>query len=335
MEHVPPWRTVRAWLIFSAGVGAAAVAYEVHDASTPVGFDLARRLARLPEVQSLRLGDGDGDGDGGGDEQQFLAGLMARASLLVAAGRAVCTLLWPRFSAHLHRAFVSVVALAYTAQLGPLGFLQAWAYRLGLGSLLALARTAEPPTAEEVREALADLPGLDPLPGAPDDLFDPSHDIALDPHGARTDAGAASPARSAPSFFGGPGSPQSGTASPRPGVGASPRGGGHAFDAAVGMVPREVYDAWRAAEPGLLAGRHEVRTRLKLPGSRPPVRSHAEARPPAGSTAAASTSSRDLGGGDDGGNSGGSGEGGGGGNGSLPALRSPRFEEPSDRSSPW
>ena len=44
------------------------------------------------------------------------------------------------------------------------------------------------------------------------------------------------------------------------------------FDAAVGLVPREVYDTWRAAEPPRLTAMHEARARAKTT-PRPPVRS--------------------------------------------------------------
>ena len=44
------------------------------------------------------------------------------------------------------------------------------------------------------------------------------------------------------------------------------------FDAAVGLVPREVYDTWRAAEPTRLTAMHEARARAKTT-KRPPVRS--------------------------------------------------------------
>ena len=73
-------------------------------------------------------------------------------------------------------------------------------------------------------EALTDLPGLVPLPGAPDLVSFPSS-----------------------------------TSSWR-------------FDAAVGLVPREVYDTWRAAEPPRLTAMHEARARAKTT-PRPPVRS--------------------------------------------------------------
>ena len=44
------------------------------------------------------------------------------------------------------------------------------------------------------------------------------------------------------------------------------------FDAAVGLVPLEVYNTWRAAEPPRLTAMHEARARAKTT-PRPPVRS--------------------------------------------------------------
>ena len=77
-------------------------------------------------------------------------------------------------------------------------------------------------------EALADLPDLVPLPGAPDRVYSEE------------------PCPSSPS---------------------SSRWG-----ASVGLVPREVYGTWRAAEPQRLSALHEARARAKTT-PRPPVRS--------------------------------------------------------------
>ena len=44
------------------------------------------------------------------------------------------------------------------------------------------------------------------------------------------------------------------------------------FDAAVGLVPLEVYNTWRAAEPQRLSAMHKARARAKTT-PRPPVRS--------------------------------------------------------------
>ena len=91
--------------------------------------------------------------------------------------------------------------------------------------------TAETPAARA--EALADLPGLVPLFGAPDLVYHESF----------------------------PSSPSS-----------------WRWDAAVGLVPFEVYNTWRAAEPQRLSAMHKARARA-MTTPRPPVLSNTDCRP--------------------------------------------------------
>jgi hypothetical protein len=134
-----------------------------------------------------------------------------------------------RFRVYFQQAFVCLIVLVYTAELGPLRSLSSFAEKVGLGILFNI-HDAVDPTPLGVFEDLNDLPDLVHGEGAPDDLFDPTVLLSS----SRSD-----------SNNNNNNSDRSGRNNHQQSPQQLPA---FAFDPMVGMVPREVYNRWRENE---------------------------------------------------------------------------------------